>query len=257
MLRLIRDSDDHLAWRTLVQQTTGVGPTAIRALEALARERGERFSTALETVESHPSALPRYGTKLCTARQAVLDALASAQQPVGGEAPDALLIAGSLADSVVLDPEVRVRILEYLESVAVGDDGVCLELDDLLRAIESPAVDLEQDRQLDAVNILTMHQAKGLTASAVIVAACEDEILPDGRTKSGELDDERRLLYVSLSRAKHHLVITYVDQRDGAQSHSGSIRGERLGSSPGSLRDGPYVPASLATYLAANPPTRG
>ena len=83
---------------------------------------------------------------------------------------------------------------------------------------------LNRSFEEDKVNILTMHPAKGLTAAAVIVAAAEDQYIP-GRAVGDEVGDERRLLYVSLTRAEHHLFITYCDRRMGQQRHSGRDSG--------------------------------
>jgi superfamily I DNA/RNA helicase len=66
---------------------------------------------------------------------------------------------------------------------------------------------------------MTMHKAKGLSASAVFVVGVEDEYIP-GR---GEVDEERRLLYVSLTRARKYLFITYCKNRVGQQRHSGFL----------------------------------
>ena len=68
----------------------------------------------------------------------------------------------------------------------------------------------EQELEEDKINILTMHKAKGLTAKATIIAGLEDERLP-GSAEGSDLEDERRLLYVSLTRAKHYLIMTYCD----------------------------------------------
>ena len=63
-----------------------------------------------------------------------------------------------------------------------------------------------------------MHTAKGLTADAVIVAACEDELIPGWPDDQRELEDERRLLYVSLTRARRFLYATFARERWGQQS---------------------------------------
>jgi DNA helicase-2/ATP-dependent DNA helicase PcrA len=68
------------------------------------------------------------------------------------------------------------------------------------------------------VNIMTAHKAKGLDACVVILAAAEEELFPG----VGQIDEERRLFYVSLTRAKHALYITYARSRSGVQQYSGT-----------------------------------
>ena len=76
----------------------------------------------------------------------------------------------------------------------------------------------EQERPtVDAIRIMTMHQAKGLSADAVFAVGVEEEYIPG----QGNVDEERRLLYVSLTRARHYLFITHCINRTGRQSFTG------------------------------------
>jgi DNA helicase-2/ATP-dependent DNA helicase PcrA len=59
----------------------------------------------------------------------------------------------------------------------------------------------------------------------VIVAATEDEYIP-GRATGRAVEDERRLLYVSLTRAKEFLFVTYCTRRTGEQRYAGRTSGE-------------------------------
>ncbi|MCH7954261.1 MAG: ATP-dependent helicase, partial [Candidatus Marinimicrobia bacterium] len=88
------------------------------------------------------------------------------------------------------------------------------------------------------INIMTMHKAKGLTSKMVILAALEDELIPGSQTGS-KLDDERRLLYVSLTRAKHVLITTYCDKRLSQQKFSGKSPGKQRRNLTRFLEDSP------------------
>ena len=89
---------------------------------------------------------------------------------------------------------------------------------------------------------MTMHKAKGLTAKAVIVMSAEDEPIPGNEVGGLRLEDERRLLYVSLSRAEHHLAITYCERRLQQQSHRGRHSGRTTRQLTHFLRDVPVSP---------------
>lgn len=89
-----------------------------------------------------------------------------------------------------------------------------LELEDFLEniALESD-VDEFEDRR-DKVSLLTLHSAKGLEFGYVFLAAMEDGLLPHKRSiDEGSLEEERRLCYVGLTRAKERVFISYTDNR--------------------------------------------
>jgi DNA helicase-2/ATP-dependent DNA helicase PcrA len=80
------------------------------------------------------------------------------------------------------------------------------------------ALGLDLERQLageDKVRILTVHQAKGLEFECVFVAKAVEGEFPSWRSqKEGRLDEEHRLFYVAVSRAKQYLAVSY-PKRDG------------------------------------------
>ena len=74
------------------------------------------------------------------------------------------------------------------------------------------------DPRADAVTLLTMHAAKGLEFEVVFVAGCEDGLLPlrtpgGGLLPGTDLGEERRLLFVALTRARSRLLISYAARR--------------------------------------------
>ena len=78
-------------------------------------------------------------------------------------------------------------------------------------------MDAEQNESLDAVNIMTLHSAKGLEFETVFLPGWEEGLFPHQRAldeggRSG-LEEERRLAYVGLTRAKRHLHLWFVSNR--------------------------------------------
>jgi len=100
-----------------------------------------------------------------------------------------------------------------------------MKLEDLLKAVSASSEMIEQETKENAVNILTMHQAKGLTFDICFIVGAEDEFIP-GRNTGEKEGDERRLLYVSMTRARHNLYITYCNKRTGQQRHLGNSAGK-------------------------------
>lgn len=114
------------------------------------------------------------------------------------------------------------------------------------------------------VELLTMHRAKGLEWTAVFVPRLNEKELPfASRTSAADVDDERRLLYVALTRAKRRLYLTRAADAGkpspflaelglAAPSPAGAATGRR-GSSSGSveLDDGDPVVAALRAWRSA------
>jgi len=70
------------------------------------------------------------------------------------------------------------------------------------------------DYRAEKVALITMHAAKGLEFPVVFIAGCEDGFIPyRSDTRPTDMEEERRLFYVALTRAKRHLFLTNADHR--------------------------------------------
>ena len=86
------------------------------------------------------------------------------------------------------------------------------QFDDGERTVAEFAASLQERFGASAgrgVHLLTLHRAKGLEFEAVFIPRLEEGELPSRRARGEELADERRLLYVGLTRAKRHLLVTW------------------------------------------------
>ena len=175
---------------------------------------------------------------------------------IGESADDDVLAQIRLAaEMLIADDIARSECVTLLERIY--EEAAAGSLGDLVRAIQASLGKKEQESQPDKVKLMTMHQAKGLSADAVIIAAAEDEYLPGRNVNTPAEDDERRLLYVSLTRARRYLFVTYCDRRTGNQEYTGrnarspdqAIRQRRTLTS--FLRDAPFHPEDGRRYLAS------
>ena len=116
------------------------------------------------------------------------------------------------------DPEDRARLenIKELRSVA-------LEFPNIIAFLENVAL-VEQEYMPDgqkivdqenAVTLMTMHAAKGLEFRMVFIVGLEEGVFPHSHSlfDFGDLEEERRLCYVGVTRAKEHLYLTYAKQR--------------------------------------------
>jgi DNA helicase-2/ATP-dependent DNA helicase PcrA len=71
------------------------------------------------------------------------------------------------------------------------------------------------ETETDKVTLMTLHAAKGLEFPAIFIVACEEGLLPHDRSRHDDekLEEERRLLFVGITRAKEELQISYANYR--------------------------------------------
>jgi len=211
VLRLLADENDNLALRTLlILRDNRIGKATYSMLYKLALGNSQTFSQAVQSVVSEPGLVPRIGQRLyremvkiqniVNRHRGLFEDLTGSSEPV-----DLLGALHGLAEDVIENAEKRMEVVRFLESIVKETESA--NHIELLRTLSSSLEDEEQELDPARVNIMTMHKAKGLTANAVIIIAAEDEYIPGRQAGTGE-GDERRLLYVSLSRARHFLVVT-------------------------------------------------
>ena len=242
--QLLSDHDDSLSICTWLLLTDRIGHATIQDLHQLASVDGQRISHAARRVQRDPKLLPRSGPRIKSALDdldLVLDRWSERFTSGDGQAQLTRELT-DLSSDLIHDVEERMKVRDFLID-QVRQSGVS-DLSDLLSAMSSTRLDTEPDSSVDAINIMTMHKAKGLSAEAVIILGAEDELIPGKAVKSNEVADDRRLLYVSLTRARSHLYITYCDQRYGSQQYSGRTSGARNRRLTRFLADAPVRPSN-------------
>ena len=91
--------------------------------------------------------------------------------------------------------------------LAIGDAIAKLVLRDLMER-------QEEENDEDAVQLMTLHASKGLEFPIVFMLGLEEEILPHRNSiESGDIEEERRLMYVGITRAQKSLTLTYASKR--------------------------------------------
>lgn len=111
------------------------------------------------------------------------------------------------------ETNVREMLKSFEEYRATSSDGLRGFLDEMLLRQEREEED-DEDSKGAGVTLITLHAAKGLEFPNVYLVGLEEGILPHDRSKmEGTVDEERRLLYVGITRARQRLSITWCQQR--------------------------------------------
>lgn len=257
---------DDLAMRALLQlEDNGIGADRLWAVTQLALDRPCRFSDAIAFIEAHPEDFTSRLGDIVTERDRILS-LAQELTPNDDETMPAWIAraGGALAvdeESLCVLEAAAQRIEAELEDAAVdasGDESqpaTAAPHRDFVAELFSAMTSLGESlpaRMPDHVTFTTMHGAKGLSADIVFALQIEDEILP-GETAGPDLDEARRLFYVSVTRARRKLVIGACRRRTGPQRFVGSQQTERRTVST-FVRDYGLTEESLAQYLDAIEP---
>jgi DNA helicase II / ATP-dependent DNA helicase PcrA len=215
-LRLVVDDRDHLAWRTVLSEGgLRIGEKAIAELHAVsAANNSEPLTDVLDRVVDDPALCPSRGNDIVRAVASVratidgLRAEVASTGDVGDQVALALAkLALSFGDLTLVKGE-----LDVILSESRADD-----LEGLLGQVSLRREGEQEAISPNTVNIITMHKAKGLDACVVIVMATDNELVPG----DNNIIEERRLFYVSITRARHALFVTHAKRRLGQQQMSG------------------------------------
>ncbi len=216
-LRLLNCPQDSLAYCTILalQSKNSVGKETLSKVRERAKAWDITFCEALCRIRTSEvdANFPRRGLLI-----RALESIEQKLKELSHLRQDLLKLINAVTNDHFPDVTAAATVQEHLNSLAIqaGSES----LDGLLQAIAAPLAEGEQELTKDAVNILTMHKAKGLSSDVVIVIGSEDEFIP-GRNAGESEEDELRLLYVSMSRARHHLFLTYCKNRKGDQAFLG------------------------------------
>jgi DNA helicase II / ATP-dependent DNA helicase PcrA len=226
-LRLIANPADEVSLRRVLNvPKRGIGDRAEEYVAGYGQRERISFAEALRT----PSDVPGLATRSASAIagfNAMIDELreqAATDGPVA-ELVEAILdrtgLQASLEDSEDLQDATRVENLQEMVSVAREFDGSTPD-GTLADFLERVALVADADQIPDGadhggmVTLMTLHTAKGLEFPVVFLTGMEEEVFPHARalTDPHELEEERRLAYVGITRAEQRLYLTRAASRN-------------------------------------------
>jgi DNA helicase-2/ATP-dependent DNA helicase PcrA len=216
-LRLIFQPEDRVSFERLVNvPARGVGAKSLQNFLAWQQAEGMSLLQALKQAEAAPDIVPK-------ARQALRelgDILASLREVMADAS------VGGLIDSLLRridylnflndgtpQGEARQENVKELLSVAqeYQDEGLEGFLEEVALVSDIDSADFDGD----AVTLMTLHAAKGLEFPVVFMTGLEESIFPHSRAlyDQAEMEEERRLCYVGMTRAREELYMIYASSR--------------------------------------------
>ncbi|PIT98062.1 MAG: hypothetical protein COT71_02745 [Candidatus Andersenbacteria bacterium CG10_big_fil_rev_8_21_14_0_10_54_11] len=209
LLQLASGSGGRLAVQRLADALwRGVGPKTLQTWQIRLSKKGAAAGGWLEVLQTEASRRP-----VIRPAAVALRAAGARTWETVGDLLSFLLTQSGYVRSVarLADGEERQENLDELINVASGyaDSHRFLEEAALLSDIDT--LDAAQDR----VTCMTLHAAKGLEFPVVFLTGCEEGLLPHENSVGSlrEIEEERRLLYVGMTRAQEQLTLSYAASR--------------------------------------------
>ncbi|HTK48009.1 MAG TPA: ATP-dependent helicase [Gemmatimonadaceae bacterium] len=224
VLAFLRVSDnprDEVSWYRILMLMPGIGDSTARALMESMQERAWD-PDAFTHLIAPPRAREAHRALATLLRQ--LRGVAASEDGGARVANDIAAIR-ALYDAVLREkydrPEARLADLDQLRTIAAGYPGRSAFLAALALDPPSSTQDLAggSESESDALVLSTVHSAKGKEWKAVFVIWAVDGWFPSSRAVEDpdELEEERRLMYVALTRAKDELAVVYPMQVYGSR----------------------------------------
>jgi DNA helicase-2/ATP-dependent DNA helicase PcrA len=226
---LINPSDEVSLLRIVNRPARGIGAATLQALRRRADETGCGLWAALEEAEG----IGELGTLAVKRIKAFRDMMEGWRPLPAGKVADILqsIFTGSGLKELLegeKNEDAVDNIRELIGSAARFDEEESGGPEEYLRQLALLSDPDTFDREAGAVSLMTLHAAKGLEFPAVRIVGVEEGIIPHERSQASEegLEEERRLLFVGITRAEKILSLSLAGSRmvNGLSKNSGPSR---------------------------------
>lgn len=244
-LRLIQNPSDNLSLKRIINEPKrGIGKTSLDKIEELSNNSGVPMYEIIKNAEQY--GLNRVFLNSREFVNAIEELRAKKDDiKISDLIKETLKKSGytkALEDENTIEAENRIENLDEFLTVAIEfeDESADNKLSDFLEGITlSSDIDNMEETE-ETVTLMTLHSAKGLEFPVVFLVGMEEGIFPGYKSigEPKELEEERRLCYVGITRAKEHLFLTCSKQRTIFGSTSCNQVSRFLREIPSDLLDG-------------------
>ena len=261
----VNPDDDEALRRVINKPSRGIGETTMKKVLATAISRRESLWKIVSDPEGSGLDVNK-GTAGKLRAFATLIGSFNRMNEEGMKAPELVreiigqtkLLQVLLTDKTPESISKKDNILELIKAVddfasarteEAGDEART-GLGDFLAEVSLLTDQDEDDGTGEKVTLMTIHAAKGLEFANVFIVGVEEELLPSAMSMSSndEIEEERRLMYVALTRAKERCVVSYASQR--------MVNGQTRQCAPSRFLqeiDGKFLKLSAGTALGRRP----
>ena len=250
-LKVALNPHDSIALMRIINSPArGLGKQTLDEIERRARDYGvSHWETIAIMTEKGNGLAPRAVSALKNFQKIITRLVSIAQKEPASEVVKAAILNSGYADALraenTEEAEGRLENLQELVNAAVDYDKE--EGGGLRDFIDAAALvsDTDQYKRDAPVTLMTMHSAKGLEFPLVFIVGLEDGLFPHARSASDqqELEEERRLCYVAITRAERFLYVTHAMKR--------RVYGEEFSSEPSQFLN--EMPLELMEDLSRGP----
>lgn len=219
-LKLIQNTDDNIALKRIINEPKrGIGDTALDKLDRLATEKGISIFKLIQ--DSNNLTGIRSAGNIILFRDMMNNIISQKDEIPVSELMKIVLKESGYEDMLNEDSskENEMRFENLLEFIGVASEfekeNVDNSLADFLDSIALVSDVDKLDESVDSVTLMTMHSAKGLEFDVVFLVGMEEGLFPSKKSieEDKEVEEERRLCYVGITRAKEILYITNTQKR--------------------------------------------
>jgi ATP-dependent DNA helicase UvrD/PcrA len=226
-VRLARFTDDDASFERIVNTPTrGIGNRTVDELRVTARRDGCSLWKAAHHIVEHKLMSARALNALENFIKLIQRMKQAESEATLGEHVDQVIKLSGLIDHFKKEKGekglARIENLEELVTASgefeIGDDEELAEMDALSAFLSHAALESGETQagdSSDCVHLMTLHSAKGLEFPDVYLVGMEEGLFPHQRSSEDiiQLEEERRLCYVGITRAKKVLTLTYTQHR--------------------------------------------
>jgi len=217
-------ADDNAFIRAINTPRRGIGAGTLEALAAVAKQEQSSLFHAISSPALHQQLSPKRQGAIRQFEHWLTQVMEESENQSPSATVELMLNDIAYQDWIVkqsASPEqadVRWKnveeLLTWIRSMSNKDPE--RDLNDIVSAISLMGIldKNEDDKDADVVSLMTLHAAKGLEFPHVTIVGLEEEILPHRSSiEDDQIEEERRLFYVGITRAQRELTLSYANQR--------------------------------------------